>query len=136
MMMDTLSDAMDDTQKSRRHTSNDARKPTPTGIEGDIFAVNNTNVNTNTSPKPSKPDSTVNAPQPPQEMTPQELLAHGMAFFRGLAKTLQSPDDTQKLVDSIVETDTQTGQSHLKIPVPDKDTVGTLLGALGKLFAK
>jgi len=35
-----------------------------------------------------------------------------------------------------VETDAQTGQSHLKIPVPDKETVGTLLGALGKLFAK
>ena len=136
MMMDTLSEAMDDTPKPKRHTSNDARKPTPTIVEGDIFAVNNTNVNTNTSPKPSKPDNAISTPQTPQEMTPQELLAHGIAFFRGLAKTLQSPDDTQKLVDSIVETDTQTGQSHLKIPVPDKDTVGTLLGALGKLFAK
>lgn len=132
MMMDTLSEAMDDTPKPKRHTTNDTRKPVPTAFEGDIFAVNNTNA----SPKPSNPDNAVSAPQSPQEMTPQELLAHGMAFFRGLAKTLQSPDDTQKLVDSIVETDTQTGQSHLKIPVPDKDTVGTLLGALGKLFAK
>ena len=132
MMMDTLSEAMDDTPKPKRHTTNDTRKPVPTVFEGDIFAVNNTNA----SPKPSNPDSAVSAPQPPQEMTPQELLAHGMAFFRGLAKTLQSPDDTQKLVDSIVETDTQTGQSHLKIPVPDKDTVGTILGAIGKLFAK
>jgi hypothetical protein len=48
---------------------------------------------------------------------------------------LQSPEATQRLVDSIVETDAQTGQSHLKIPVLDKETVGTLLGALGKLFA-
>lgn len=118
MMMDTLSEAMDDTHKSKKHTADDNDfKPQQPSTHKGVAAVNN-------------------APQPHQELTPQELLAQGISFFSGLAKTLQSPEATQKLVDSIVETDTATGQSHLKIPVPDKETVGTILGAIGKLFAK
>ena len=117
MMMDTLSEAMDDTHKSKKHTADDDFKPQQPSAHKGVAAVNN-------------------APQPQQELTPQELLAQGISFFSGLAKTLQSPEATQKLVDSIVETDTSTGQSHLKIPVPDKETVGTILGAIGKLFAK
>ena len=118
MMMDTLSEAMDDTHKTKKHTAddNDFKPQQPSAHKG-VATVNN-------------------APQPQQELTPQELLAQGISFFSGLAKTLQSPEATQKLVDSIVETDTATGQSHLKIPVPDKETVGTILGAIGKLFAK
>ena len=117
MMMDTLSEAMDDTHKSKKHTADDDFKPQQPSAHKGVAAVNN-------------------APQPQQELTPQELLAQGISFFSGLVKTLQSPEATQKLVDSIVETDTSTGQSHLKIPVPDKETVGTILGAIGKLFAK
>ncbi len=117
MMMDTLSEAMDDTHKSKKHTADDDFKPQQPSAHKGVATVNN-------------------APQPQQELTPQELLAQGITFFSGLAKTLQSPEATQKLVDSIVETDTATGQSHLKIPVPDKETVGTILGAIGKLFAK
>ena len=30
----------------------------------------------------------------------------------------------------------ETGESHLRIPVPDKQTVNTLLNLVGKLFAK
>ena len=117
MMMDTLSEAMDDTHKAKKHIADDNFKPQPPSAHKGVATVNN-------------------APQPQQELTPQELLAQGISFFSGLAKTLQSPEATQKLVDSIVETDTATGQSHLKIPVPDKETVGTILGAIGKLFAK
>ena len=117
MMMDTLSEAMDDTHKSKKHTADDDFKPQQSSAHKGVAAVNN-------------------APQPQQELTPQELLAQGVSFFSGLAKTLQSPEATQKLVDSIVETDTATGQSHLKIPVPDKESVETILGAIGKLFAK
>ena len=117
MMMDTLSEAMDDTHKSKKHTADDDFKPQQPSAHKGVAAVNN-------------------APQPQQELTPQELLAQGISFFSGLAKALQSPEATQKLVDSIVETDTATGKSHLKIPVPDKETVGTILGAIGKLFAK
>ena len=67
---------------------------------------------------------------------PQELVAQGISFLTGLAQTLQSPEATERLVDSIVETNPETGESHLRIPVPDKQTVSTLLNLVGKLFAK
>jgi hypothetical protein len=38
------------------------------------------------------------------------------------------------LVSTLVETDEQTGESTLRIPVPDKQTVTSLLNLLGKLF--
>ncbi len=132
MMMDSLAEAMDDAQKPRRTTNADAvdnPSAAPKKPSQPATLAQNTLFDT-VSPKPSAPA------QPSQkELSPQDLVGQGIAFFSGLAKTLQSPEATQRLVDSIVETDAQTGQSHLKIPVPDKETVGTLLGALGKLFA-
>ena len=77
---------------------------------------------------------TPKAPAVPRQ--PQELVAQGISFLSGLAQTLQSPEATQQLVDSIVETNAETGESHLRIPVPDKQTVSTLLSLVGKLFAK
>jgi superfamily II DNA/RNA helicase len=66
---------------------------------------------------------------------PQELVAQGISFLSGLAQTLQSPEATQQLVDTLVDTDAETGESHLRIPVPDKQTVQTLLNFVGKLFS-
>ena len=66
---------------------------------------------------------------------PQELVAQGISFLSGLAQTLQSPEATQQLVDTLVDTDEETGESHLRIPVPDKQTVQTLLNFVGKLFS-
>lgn len=66
---------------------------------------------------------------------PQELVAQGISFLSGLAQTLQSPEATQQLVDTLVETNAETGESHLRIPVPDKQTVQTLLNFVGKLFS-
>jgi len=64
----------------------------------------------------------------------QELIQQGISFFNGLAKTLQSPEATKQLVDSIVKVDEQTGETSLHIPVPDKESVANVLGMLGKLF--
>ena len=69
-----------------------------------------------------------------EELHPQELLQQGISFFSGLAKTLQSPEATKQLVDSIVKVDEQTGETTLHIPVPDKESVVNVLGMLGKLF--
>ena len=66
---------------------------------------------------------------------PQELVAQGISFLSGLAQTLRSPEATQQLVDTLVETNAETGESHLRIPVPDKQTVQTLLNFVGKLFS-
>ena len=68
------------------------------------------------------------------EPHPQELLQQGFSFFNGLAKTLQSPEATKQLVDTIVKVDEQTGETSLHIPVPDKDSVANVLSMLGKLF--
>ena len=62
-------------------------------------------------------------------------VAQGISFLSGLAQTLQSPEATQQLVDTLVETNAETGESHLRIPVPDKQTVQTLLNFVGKLFS-
>jgi superfamily II DNA/RNA helicase len=82
---------------------------------------------------------TGNTPAPSLSSTkiprhPQELVAQGISFLTGLAQTLQSPEATQQLVDTLVETNTETGESHLRIPVPDKQTVQNLLNFVGKLF--
>jgi len=74
------------------------------------------------------------APPTPQE--PRQLVEQGISFLSGLAQTLQSPEATEKLVDTLVETNAETGETHLRIPVPDKQTVSTLLSFVGKLFAK
>ena len=65
---------------------------------------------------------------------PKELVSQGIAFLSGLAETLQSPEATAQLVDSITEKDESTGQTVIKIPVADKSTVSNLLSLVGKLF--
>ena len=65
---------------------------------------------------------------------PKELVAQGITFLSGLAETLKSPEATAQLVEALVETDAETGQTSLRIPVPDKQTVRNLLDIVGKLF--
>lgn len=68
--------------------------------------------------------------------SPQELLQQGVSFFSGLARTLNSPEATKALVDSLVEEDKETGQTTLRIPVPGgKESVTEVFNLLGKLFA-
>ena len=81
----------------------------------------------------SSSSSTSSAHSVPRQ--PQELVAQGISFLSGLAQTLQSPEATQQLVDTLVDIDAETGESHLRIPVPDKQTVQTLLNFVGKLFS-
>ena len=69
-----------------------------------------------------------------KESNPEQLLQQGISFFSGLAKTLQSPEATKQLVDSIVKVDDKTGETSLHIPVPDKESVANVLTMFGKLF--
>ena len=71
---------------------------------------------------------------PKPASTPEELVTQGVSFLSGLAQTLQSAEATEQLVSTLVETDEQTGESTLRIPVPDKQTVTSLLNLVGKLF--
>jgi superfamily II DNA/RNA helicase len=63
-----------------------------------------------------------------------ELLTQGFSFLSGLAKTLSSKEETEKLVHTLVEKDEKTGQSHLKIPVESEAAVSNVLNLLGHLF--
>lgn len=71
-----------------------------------------------------------------QEVHPQELLQQGFSFLSGLARTLSSPEATKKLVDALVTEDKETGETTLRIPVPDKESVSQVLNLLGKLLGK
>ena len=59
-----------------------------------------------------------------------------MKFFSGMAKALQSPEATHRLVDSIVKTDEVTGKTHINIPVESKESVLQVLSVISKLFIK
>lgn len=71
---------------------------------------------------------------PPDEMSPEQLISQSVSLFGALARTLSSPESAARLVDSLIETDAQTGKTSLKIPVPDRDTVVSVMGAIGKLL--
>ena len=64
----------------------------------------------------------------------QQLVAQGVSFLSGLAQTLQSPQATKQLVDSIVTTDPQSGRTSLNIPVPSKEAVEQMLSIFSKLL--
>jgi superfamily II DNA/RNA helicase len=135
-MMDTLSDVIEEEAKEQtvmeqQHEEAEADAPEPLKDEPTPQALNEMQ-ETQQSEIATKGVSM--SGQMPRE--PQELVVQGISFLSGLAQTLQSQEATEKLVDSIVEIDKETGQSHLRIPVPDKETVQTLLSLVGKLLAK
>lgn len=68
------------------------------------------------------------------EVQPDELIRSGLDFFSDLARTLSSPEATEKLVGSLIEEDKTTGETHLKIPVKDKDCVVQIINLFGKLL--
>jgi len=74
--------------------------------------------------------------QEKQLSEPSELVSQGINFFSGLAKTLSSPEETQKLVQSITEKDKESGQMYLKIPVESQETVAQVFNMLGQFFKK
>ena len=141
-MMDTLGEVLEEEKQQPTATTEisntEADEPEPVKEESskseepttlDIPAQQD---QTGEEAVPSSPSasSTHSAPR-----HPQELVAQGISFLSGLAQTLQSPEATQQLVDTLVETNSETGESHLRIPVPDKQTVQSLLNFVGKLFS-
>lgn len=74
------------------------------------------------NPKPETPDAA-------------KLISQGISFLSGLAQTLKSPEATQKLAESLIEEDPKTGQTTLRIPVPDKESVIGFLSLAGKILA-
>ena len=129
-MMDTLGEVLDEDTpvESPEIEHTEADEPEPLKEEAKPADTKADNKETSNSGLTEKVDT----PKVPRQ--PQELVAQGISFLSGLAQTLQSPEATQQLVDTLVETNAETGESHLCIPVPDKQTVQTLLNFVGKLF--
>ena len=140
-MMDTLGEVLEEEKQqpaAPEVTDTEADEPEPLKEESPK-SEEPTNQNTLVQQDQSEEEtvssssSTSSAHSVPRQ--PQELVAQGISFLSGLAQTLQSPEATQQLVDTLVDTDAETGESHLRIPVPDKQTVQTLLNFVGKLFS-
>jgi SNF2 family DNA or RNA helicase len=81
-----------------------------------------------------KHEPTLKAQDNETDVNPVNLISQGLNFFSGLTKTLASPEATQKLVSSIVETDEKTGKTFLKIPVESQETVASALNVISQLF--
>lgn len=80
------------------------------------------------------PEEDMNSSTNDTEKCPEQLIQQGLSFLTGLARTLSSPEATQKLVDSIIEEDKETGQTTLRIAVPDKECITGILNLFGKLL--
>ncbi len=68
------------------------------------------------------------------EKNPEEIVQQGISFFKNLTDVLKSPTSLQQLVDSLVEVDKETQKTTLRIPVPDKESVKSILETIGKLL--
>lgn len=91
----------------------------------------------NLPPADSTTESTVpsNASKGHMPRPPKELVSQGISFLSGLTETLKSPEATAQLVDAIVETDEDTRETSIKIPVQDKETVANLFNLLGRFLS-
>lgn len=116
----------------------DAALPTPDEME--IRAVAEEDVTpdeapSSTSSKPVEPSKGLQAGKEPGiPGDAAQLVQMGAAFFSGLAQTLRDESSTQKLVQTLVQKDKDTGQTYLKIPVENSETVEQALNLLGGLL--
>lgn len=103
-------------------------------VGDDDIAVSCTDIPEDEQLKPVGNDLDGGGVEKTEEVDPQTLVKQGVSFLNGLARTLSSSEATRNLVDSLVEEDKATGQTMLKIPVADKESVIGMLNMLGKLF--
>ena len=68
------------------------------------------------------------------DTTTTDLISQGTSFLTNLVQTLSSPEQTEQLVNSLVYEDPATGQTSVRIPVPDRQTVQNLFSLLGQFL--
>lgn len=110
-------------------------KETPSSVDMDELeqAESPVFVQEKEEPEAIEPD-TSEPSNSPDTLSADRLIRSGMEFFSGLAQTLSSPEKTERLVTSLIEEDKQTGETHLKIPVKDKESVLQVFNLFGKLL--
>lgn len=67
--------------------------------------------------------------------SPTDLINQGTTFLSNLVQTLSSPEQTKQLLDTLVHEDPATGQTSIRISVPDRRTVQNLFSLLGQFLA-
>jgi SNF2 family DNA or RNA helicase len=67
--------------------------------------------------------------------SPTDLINQGTTFLSNLMQTLSSPEQTKQLLDTLVHEDPATGQTSVRIPVPDRQTVQNFFSLLGQFLA-
>ena len=65
-----------------------------------------------------------------------ELLRRGVNIFGEIAKTLQTSEGVEQLVDSIVHTDSASGKSELRIPIENKRDVAAIINLITKILGR
>ena len=63
-----------------------------------------------------------------------EILEKGAVFLEGLLNILSNPESTERLVSKITETDKETGQAYLKLPIANSGMVENALKLISGLF--
>ena len=133
-IMDTLGEMVEETEKSEE-TAKAVVEPTQVENPAEDIVTETEAPKEDTEPTStpvSQTESDTSTCQIPS--TPKDLIAQGTSFLSGLAATLKSPEATEQLINSLVETDAKTGQTSLKIPVPDKQAVRNLLDIVFRIF--
>lgn len=64
----------------------------------------------------------------------EDVVEKGAGFLEGLLNILSNPESTQRLVNNITETDRETGQTYLKLPISNAGVVEYALKVLSGLF--
>lgn len=138
-MMEELSDTMDDKKETAtQETPIDKEDEEPAASNEQRAVDNGTDVDSTLANNTPCADRSKERDIPVADsniVTPRQVVEQGVSFFSGLSEMLKSPESTKRFIDSIVEEDKETGKTHIKIPVPDRDTVVQLLNLAGKLFA-
>lgn len=66
-----------------------------------------------------------------------ELLQTGARFLASLGEALSAPGESiEKRIENVIGRDSATGNTYLKIPLPEPQQIKTLFSALGELFSR
>ncbi len=106
--------------------------------DGTIVEVELTEEDIVTKPTVSQPDNnhgTDTAGKTADKTIEEEVVEKGAGFLEGLLAILSNPESTQRLVNNITETDKETGQTYLKLPISNSGVVENALKVLSGLFS-
>ncbi len=103
--------------------------------ENEIKTIDSQDFQDNASEFETKHESSVNKIDAIEKLNNEnslqaDLIKTGIDFFGKLAKTLADKEATQKLVSSLIEKDTKSGKTYVKIPIENEQVVENVFSIL------